>query len=53
VLLACPDCAADHRTRGCPECEREEMRVASAGAAGETIVVCPDCGAERAETEWK
>jgi uncharacterized cupin superfamily protein len=53
VLLACPDCAADHRTRGCPECEREEMRVASAGAAGETIVVCPDCGAERAEPEWK
>lgn len=52
VLLACPDCGAEHRTRGCPACERDEMRVASAVAAGETVVVCPDCGAECPEPRW-
>jgi uncharacterized cupin superfamily protein len=52
VLLACPDCGSEHRTRGCPECEREEMQVASGDREGETVVVCPDCGAERPEPRW-
>ena len=52
VLLACGDCGAEHRTRGCPECEGEEMRVTSGGRSGETVVVCPDCGAECPEPRW-
>jgi len=52
VMLGCPDCDADHRTRGCPECEREEMQAAPGGSDGETVVVCPDCGAVRSEPQW-
>ncbi|QKY19846.1 cupin domain-containing protein [Halolamina sp. CBA1230] len=52
ALLACPDCGGEHRTRGCPACEREEMQVASGEDEGETVVVCPDCGAERATPRW-
>jgi len=52
VLLGCPECGAEHRTRGCPECERAEMTVTSGEKEGETVVVCPDCGAERAAPRW-
>ena len=52
VVLACPDCGADHRTRGCPDCDREELEV-TAGDDGGTLVVCPGCGAERTEPAWK
>ncbi|MFW5935537.1 MAG: cupin domain-containing protein, partial [Halolamina sp.] len=50
LLLACPECAGEHRTRGCPECERGELEVAV--GESETVVVCPDCGAERATPQW-
>jgi uncharacterized cupin superfamily protein len=53
VLLACPECGGEHRTRGCPACGREEMQVASGDREGETVVVCPDCGAERSEPQWR
>ncbi|GAB7012486.1 cupin domain-containing protein [Halolamina salina] len=52
VLLTCPDCGGAHRTRGCPECERAEMEVRSGEGEEETVVVCPDCGAERSEPRW-
>lgn len=52
VLLRCPSCGGEHRTEGCPDCGRDELRVAPAGS-GETLVRCPDCGAERAEPAWK
>jgi uncharacterized cupin superfamily protein len=52
VLLACSECGGEHRTRGCPACERAEMEVASGENEGETVVVCPDCGAERSEPRW-
>jgi len=50
VLLACPACGDEHRTEGCPDCGREELRVAADD--DETLVRCPDCGAERAEPVW-
>jgi len=52
VLLACPECGGEHRTRGCPDCERAEMEVAPGENEGETVVCCPDCGAERSEPRW-
>jgi len=52
ALLVCPDCGGEHRTRGCPACERTEMEVAAGANDGETVVVCPDCGAERPEPRW-
>ena len=59
VRLVCPDCDAENEPEGCPECG-SEMRVAlgetgsgaspdgETAANPETVVVCPDCGAEAA-----
>ena len=46
AVLRCHDCSSEHRTAGCPACGREELRVA-ADEAGNPVVRCPDCGAER------
>jgi uncharacterized cupin superfamily protein len=53
VLLGCPDCGGEHRTRGCPECERPELEARAGAEVGEVIVVCPDCGAERPKPRWR
>ncbi len=53
VVLDCQDCGGEHRTHGCPHCDREEMQAAVGDVEGEVVVVCPDCGAERPEPRWK
>jgi uncharacterized cupin superfamily protein len=51
VLLCCPDCDSEHRTAGCPDCNRDELRVTVDD--GEPAVRCPDCGAQRAEPLYR
>jgi|AntRauTorcE11898_2_1112593.scaffolds.fasta_scaffold13863_2 uncharacterized cupin superfamily protein len=52
VLLVCPACGAENRTRGCPACPSAEMQVRPGVDPGDTVVVCPDCGAERQAPRW-
>lgn len=46
TTFVCPECDAQHVPGNCPRCGHDDLRVTLADEPGETVVVCPACGAE-------